>query len=386
MSKRILLAMSGGVDSSVAAYLLREQGHEVIGLFMRTGAHADEPADSTCALPVIGPTAGEAKTHKRGCCSASDANDARRVADKLDMAFYALDFEHEFGQIMDYFVEEYTHGRTPNPCVMCNNWLKFGRLWEYAQQIGADYIATGHYARIAECGSLIADRNNRPSTISHQQYTLLRAADPSKDQSYVLYGISREILPHLMFPVGEFAKAEVRQMARELGLRVADKPDSQEICFVPSNDYQSFIRQRLPEFDGSGEIVDTAGQVIGQHHGFEGYTIGQRKGLGVALGARRYVVEIDPADRRVVIGSREDLLRRTLEADRMNWLVESPDEPFECEAKIRYLHQAAAATVTPKVDGEVHVEFAERQSAITPGQAVVFYEGDRVLGGGIIQS
>jgi tRNA-specific 2-thiouridylase len=345
-------------------------------------------------LPVLNPVAADNRSQKRGCCSAVDAADARRVADKLDIPFYAVDFAQEFGRIMDYFVEEYTHGRTPNPCVMCNNWLKFGRLWEYAQQIGADHIATGHYARIAHGESLIADHSaidnqqsairDQQSAISDQQFALLRARDSAKDQSYVLFGLKREILPHLLFPIGEFTKPEVRQLARELGLRVADKPDSQEICFVPTHDYLRFLHRRVPEFDGSGEIVDTAGTVIGRHDGFEGYTIGQRKGLGVALGQRRYVVKIDAATRRVVIGSRDELRCRTLRADCMNWLCEPPVAPLRCEAKIRYHHQAAPAVVTLRAD-HAHVEFDEPQSAITPGQAVVFYEGDRLLGGGYIR-
>jgi tRNA-specific 2-thiouridylase len=267
---------------------------------------------------------------------------------------------------MDYFVEEYTHGRTPNPCIMCNNWLKFGRLWEYARQIGADCVATGHYARVQDGG-------------------LHRATDPAKDQSYVLYGISRQILPHLMFPIGDYSKPRIREIARELGLRVADKPDSQEICFVPSNDYQNFIRQRVPEFDGSGEIVDTMGNSIARHNGFEGYTVGQRRGLGVARGERRYVVQIDAERHRVVIGSRDELLRRSLRAGAANWLCEPPTGQFRCDAKIRYLHTPAASIATPTGTGEFEVEFDEPQSAITPGQAVVLYDGDRVLGGGTIR-
>src|SRR5207244_963752 len=255
--------------------------------------------------------------------SASDATDARRCADRLDIPFYAVDFASEFGQIMDYFVAEYTHGRTPNPCVMCNNWLKFGRLWEYARQIGADYIATGHYARIrceetpdAEPSSRMAHRGSHIDRMDRARrdpesalvdpprgaFSLLRAADPAKDQSYVLFGLRREILPHLLFPIGDYAKPHIREIARDLELSVAEKPDSQEICFVTTRDYQSFIRRRRPDFDGSGEIVDTAGQVVGRHDGFEGYTVGQRKGLGVALGERRYVVEIDADRHRVVIG------------------------------------------------------------------------------------
>jgi tRNA-specific 2-thiouridylase len=412
VSKRVLLAMSGGVDSSVAAYLLREQGYDVVGLFMRTGAHDNEPATATtsCSLPVIDTgTASHTAPHKRGCCSAADAADARRVADMLDIPFYALDFQHDFGRIMDYFVEEYIHGRTPNPCVMCNNWLKFGRLWEYAQRIGADRIATGHYARTGSEGggpranggapdesdrgaccsvpSAFSCSGRPPSAVRRPPATrsLLRACDPNKDQSYVLFGLKRELLPHLLFPVGEYSKHEIRQIARTLGLRVADKRDSQEICFVPSQDYVDFIQRRQPGFDGSGEIVDTAGQSIGRHGGYEGYTIGQRKGLGVALGERRYVVRIDAVERRVVIGPREELLRRSLLADRVNWLIDPPTATLRCSAKIRYLHQAASATVAPTGDAQAEVAFDEPQSAITPGQAVVFYDCDRVLGGGFIR-
>ena len=357
--------MSGGVDSCVAAYLLKEQGYEVIGLFMRTGVRGGPP-QPTCALPVMEPLPEE-RPSRRGCCSASDASDARRVADSLDIPFYALDFEQDFERIIDYFVDEYTHGRTPNPCVMCNNWLKFGRLWDYARHIEAECIATGHYAQV---------RGGR----------LLRARDPAKDQSYVLFGIQRDLLPHLMFPIGEFLKPQVREIARKLDLSVADKPESQEICFVPSRDYQGLIAARLPEFDGAGEIVDTEGNVIGRHEGFQGYTIGQRKGLGVALGSRRYVIEIDPETRRVVIGNRDELLGQQLLADRVNWLCDPPMCPVDCEVKIRYLHRPASATVTPLGDSRVRVMFRDSQSAITPGQAVVFYDGEQLLGGAYILS
>ncbi len=359
--------MSGGVDSSVAALLLRKQGYDVVGLFMRTGSHAEEFPQSGCAILEKDLNNIGTKSHKHGCCSAADASDARGVADKLDIPFYALDFEPEFTRIMDYFVDEYTHGRTPNPCVMCNNWLKFGRLWEYARQIEADYIATGHYARATNgC--------------------VLRACDRSKDQSYVLFGIDRQILHRLLFPIGEYQKVEIREIARELSLRVAEKPDSQEICFVPSNNYVDFIQGRRPNFDGSGEIVDTSGKVLARHDGFQGFTIGQRKGLGVALGERRYVIDIDSDRHRVVIGSREQLLRKSLVADRVNWLIDEPTESFSCRAQIRYLHQAASAILTPLGGGEVRVEFDKPQSAITPGQAVVLYAGDQLLGGGFIKS
>ncbi len=354
MPARVVLAMSGGVDSSVAAYLLREQGYEVIGLFMRTGVHE----------PQEGPA------HKKGCCSALDAGDARRVADRLDIPFYALDFESEFGRIMDYFADEYTAGRTPNPCVVCNTWLKFGKLWAYGKQLDADFIATGHYARVLDRGG---------------RFELHRAADPAKDQSYVLFGISARVLPHLLFPIGDRRKEEVRALARTAGLGVSEKPDSVEICFVPDNDHASFVRRRRPEQHSAGEIVDRAGNVLARHDGIEQFTIGQRKGLGFAAGSRRYVLEIVPETHTVVVGDREDLLATGLVASRVNWLGEAPAGPLACTAKIRYRHAGAPAVVTPLPNGGARVDFATPQSAVTPGQAVVFYEGDRVLGGGWIE-
>lgn len=355
MSKRVVLAMSGGVDSSVAAWLLKEQGYEVIGLFMRTGVHA--PEDDACDTT---------KPNKKGCCSAVDAGDARRVADRLDMPFYALDFENDFGRIMDYFADEYSQGRTPNPCVVCNNWLKFGKLWSYGKQLEADFIATGHYVRLTNDGG------------SHQ---LRAAADPAKDQSYVLFGLRRSLLSKLLFPIGGMPKDEVRDIARRVGLGVAEKPDSVEICFVPDNDHFGFIKRHRPELASAGVIRDAAGTALAEHDGIEQFTIGQRKGLGFGSGRRRYVLEIIPETRDVIIGEREDLLASALTASRVNWLIEPPSAAVRCEAKIRYRAAASPATVTP-LDGErVRVDFAEPQSAITPGQAVVFYDGDHVLGG-----
>jgi tRNA-specific 2-thiouridylase len=355
MAARVVLAMSGGVDSSVAAYLLQKQGYDVIGLFMRTGAHT---ADDSRA------------DHKKGCCSAVDAGDARRVADRLDLPFYALDFERDFNRIIDYFADEYLTGRTPNPCVVCNSWLKFGQLWAYGKQLEADFIATGHYARVVRRGS---------------EVELHRAADSDKDQSYVLYGLHREVLPHLLFPIGELCKAEVRTLAREVGLGVADKPDSVEICFVPDGDHASLIRQRRPERMTAGRIVDTSGKVLAEHDGIERFTVGQRKGLGFAAGERRYVLKIVPGDNEVVVGEREELLASGLRAAQVNWLVEPPTTSLKCSAKIRYRHTAAPATVTALPDGGARVMFAEPQSAVTPGQAVVFYDDSRVLGGGWIE-
>lgn len=360
MPSRVVLAMSGGVDSSVAAYLLKQQGHDVVGLFMRTGVH--------------GPEEPEAFDRKKGCCSAVDAGDARCVADRLDIPFHALDFEEDFGRIMDYFVDEYVHGRTPNPCVVCNTWLKFGKLWSYGKQLDADFVGTGHYARIVHVDGTAQ---------------LHRGLDPDKDQSYVLQGMRRSLLPRLLFPIGELRKDQVRDIARRAGLPVAQKPDSVEICFVPDNDHAGFIHRRRPDLDTSGPIVDRAGNVLAQHGGIEHFTIGQRKGLGFGSSGRRYVLDILPESRAVVIGEREELLSTTLLASRVNWLIDPPTGSLGCDVKIRYRHQPAPGVVhvlgPPDDASAVRVEFAQPQSAVTPGQAVVFYAGTRVLGGGWIE-
>ncbi|HEV3204247.1 MAG TPA: tRNA 2-thiouridine(34) synthase MnmA [Gemmataceae bacterium] len=356
MPVRVVLAMSGGVDSSVAALLLKQQGYEVIGLFMRTGVHG--PDD-------------DSPSRKKGCCSALDAGDARRVADILDIPFYALDFEADFNRIIDYFADEYLAGRTPNPCIVCNNWLKFGKLWSYGKQLEADFVATGHYAQMVT-------GNGDPE--------LHRGADPSKDQSYVLFGLSKNILPHLLFPVGGYRKEQIRDLARQAGLPVSEKPDSVEICFVPEGDHGALIRRHRPELVTAGKIVDSAGTFLADHDGIENFTIGQRKGLGFAAGERRYVLKIVPAQNEVVVGTREELSVRGLIASRLNWLFkEPPTGPVECSAKIRYRHPAAPATVTVLPDNSARVLFEEPQSAVTPGQAVVFYRGPRVLGGGWIE-
>ncbi len=313
MGSRVVLAMSGGVDSSVAAHLLKEQGHEVIGLFMRTGAHGDD-------------LERRAKT----CCSATDAVDARNVADRLDIPFYALDFERDFARIMDQFADEYAAGRTPNPCVMCNIWLKFGKLWAYGKQVGADFVATGHYARIAQ------DPDGRPR--------IARGLDPVKDQSYVLFGLRRELLPHVLLPVGGYSKAEIRAIARDLGLPVHDKPDSQEICFIPDDDYLRFVRDRRPDLETSGSIVDEDGAKLGEHDGIEGFTIGQRRGLGIAVGEPRYVVQIEPSSRTVTVGRRSSLDKAGLVASKFNWHVAPPDGPTRCLAQIRARHKAVPAS------------------------------------------
>lgn len=377
--------MSGGVDSSAAAYLLQQQGYEVIGLFMRSGS-TDEQVCSTRIAPSAlssesaGPAQGipvlpiiNSRSHKQGCCSASDAADARRVADQLDIPFHALNFRDAFGRIKDYFADEYLAGRTPNPCVMCNNWLKFGKLWDFATQVGADRIATGHYAQLRP-----GQDGERPA--------LLRGLDQSKDQSYVLFGINPDLLDKILFPVGGYNKSEIRELSHAAGLRrVADKPDSQEICFIPDNDYVGFLERYRGPQELAGEMVDTAGNVVGQHGGYQNFTIGQRKRLGVTFGAPRYVVAIEPETQRVVIGTRDDLQRSELEASRLNWMTESVPDRFRCQAKIRYAHDAADAQVELLDADHMRVVFDEPQFAITPGQAVVLYEGDRVLGGGWIQ-
>ncbi len=370
MATRVVLAMSGGVDSSAAAQILLEEGYEVIGLFMRSGATEEEACaiDSGVSLPII-----DTASHKQGCCSASDAADARRVADRLDIPFHAINFEKSFGRIKDYFADEYIAGRTPNPCVMCNNWLKFGKLWDFAQQVGAEKIATGHYAQIKPI-------NNQ------DELGLYRGVDPGKDQSYVLFGIEKDLLKNILFPVGSYQKSDIRDLARKTGLRVADKPDSQEICFIPDNDYVGFINRFRGEQETAGELVDTEGTVLGQHNGYEKFTIGQRRGLGIAFGEPRYVVEINADNHRVVIGKKEDLACRQLTANRLNFLTTIESTCFSADTKIRYRHSAAPAQIELMENDQMQVTFENPQNGVAPGQAVVLYEGDRVLGGGWIES
>jgi tRNA-specific 2-thiouridylase len=379
---RVVLAMSGGVDSSAAAVLLKQQGYDVLGLFMRSGAMEEticrtannpKPAvgDGNVSAPQgFATPVNSTKSHKQGCCSASDAADARRVADLLDIPFYALNFQDMFGRIKDYFADEYLAGRTPNPCVMCNNWLKFGKLWNFAQSVGADRIATGHYARLVDVGE------DRPA--------LVRGHDRSKDQSYVLAGISRDTLNKILFPVGTRSKNEIRELAAQAGLRNAHKPDSQEICFVPDNDYIGFLHRHRDVLETEGEFVDLAGNVLGRHPGYERFTIGQRRGLGVTFGEPRFVVRIEPESKRVVLGTKDDLARSELTAHRLNWLTPAVPDRFECRAQIRSQHAAAEAMVE-RIDADrLQVQFREPQFGIAPGQAVVFYDEDRVLGGGWI--
>jgi tRNA-specific 2-thiouridylase len=386
---RVVLAMSGGVDSSVAAHLLLEQGHDVIGVFMRHGERSPAACEDRGARSeerayersnsLLAPRSSPLH-HKQGCCTASDAEDARRVADKLGIPFYALNLQAEFAQIIDYFVSEYTAGRTPNPCVQCNNWIKFGKLFDYADSVGAEFVATGHYAQLEQ----------RPNG----NIALLRGGDSEKDQSYVLFGIQPELLPRMMLPVGSYEKPAIRRIAAELGLRVAEKKDSQEICFVTRGRYDEFVRRRRP-IETSGELVTTDGKVVARHAGIEGFTVGQRKGLGVALGDRKFVVQIDAESNRVTIGDREDLYQCELTARDCNWLDAScigagnaDDTQRRCYAQIRYNAAAQPATMKLLAERRLHVRFDEPQFAITPGQAVVCYDADenkRVLGGGWIE-
>jgi tRNA-uridine 2-sulfurtransferase len=369
---RVILAMSGGVDSSVAASLLLRAGHEVIGVFMRHG----EKSPVACStgdrelLPIL-----ERPDHKQGCCTASDAEDGRRVADRLGIPFYSLNLQTEFQKIIDYFIDEYSMGRTPNPCVQCNNWIKFGKLFDYADSVGAQYVATGHYARMA--------------TLEDGKLALLRGVDEGKDQSYVLFGIPRNLLSRMLLPVGGFQKSEIRAMAAELGLLVAQKKDSQEICFVSQGKHGEFIRARRTDHSTAGQIVTTEGEVVGKHEGIESFTIGQRKGLAVAMGEPYFVVRIESESRRVVIGPREALARRIVRATGANWLIEPPVKPFRCYAMIRYNSPAEPAWCYP-VSGAgseiFQVEFDSVRHGVAPGQAIVCYDGERVLGGGWIES
>jgi len=352
LSEKVVAAMSGGVDSSVAAFLLKERGYDVTGLFMRGGTYADQHG-------------------QQRCCSLADAHDARRVADKLGIRFYVVDVSTEMESIIEYFCDEYNRGRTPNPCIVCNVKLKFGRLLEYADAVNARYVATGHYARI--------ERRN-------ERWLLRKGLDENKDQSYLLFGLGQGQLSRAIFPLGELCKPEVRRIAAGLGLRVSDKLESQEICFVPSGDYRDLIRERCAAEINRGLMVESSGKVIGRHRGIQLYTVGQRRGLGVALGKPRYVVRLDAERNEVVVGSEKDLLRRELRASALNWIAfDRLEGELECEAQIRYRHKPTRAKVIPE-DHAVRVAFHEPEKGVAPGQAVVFYNGDMVLGGGWIDS
>jgi len=352
---RTIVAMSGGVDSSVAAYLLARDGHDLVGLFMRNGVHVEE-----------------AEVHRKSCCSLGDARDARMVAAHLGIPFQAVDLAREFGGIIRYFLDEYARGRTPNPCAVCNRDLKFDRLLRFAEELGGERVATGHYARIEE-------RDGRVH--------VLRGVDPGKDQSYQLFCVSEENLRRTVFPLGGMHKNEVRALAGEAGLRTAGKADSQEICFVPSNDYRELLASHGVELH-PGPLVDSAGRTLGTHPGTEHFTIGQRRGLGVATGEPLYVLEIHPDTGTVVLGSSDECRSGSLEVEDLNLIGFEPSGPagsgsFRAEVQVRYHHRAAPATVEVR-GARAQVLFDEPQLAVAPGQGAALYRGERLLGGGWI--
>jgi tRNA-specific 2-thiouridylase len=365
--------MSGGVDSSVAAALLQRDGHEVVGVFMRLGSPG-ETLDELTPFDTAGVSCDSAKIRigHQGCCSINDAADARMVSAKLDIPFYVCNFKKDFSRIIDYFVGEYNDGRTPNPCVRCNDWLKFGKLHEYAKQIDADYVASGHYARLDH------------SDPDHPK--LLRGVDHSKDQSYVLFGAPRERLREMMLPIGAYEKTVVREMAEEFDLPVFNKPDSQEICFVPDNDYAGLVKRRTPDQVKPGVIVDERGEELGAHPGHQHFTVGQRRGIGVALGYPLYVIEKNPATNTVVVGEKEQLESSSCTARETNWFIEPHAEWRACTTKIRYNADPVPAMMraVDPVGDLLEVRFDAPQFAVAPGQAVVCYADDAILAGGWI--
>lgn len=354
---RVVVGMSGGVDSSVAAWLLKKQGYDVIGVTMQIWQ--DEEPDL--------------QEENGGCCGLSAVDDARRVAAALEIPYYVMNFKKEFQQnVIDYFTGEYLKGRTPNPCIACNRYVKWEALLERSLSIGAEYIATGHYARVEQ--------------LPNGRYTLRRSATLAKDQTYALYNLTQEQLKRTLMPVGVYSKDEIRAMAEEIGLLVADKPDSQDICFVPDGDYASFIKETSGQDIPEGNFVTPDGKVLGRHKGIIHYTVGQRKGLGLALGYPAFVLEIRPGTNEVVIGTYEESLTRTLRARQLNFMtVEDLTEPVRVFAKIRYNHKGAWCTVEKTGKDEILCTFDEPIRAVTPGQAVVLYDGEYVMGGGTIQ-
>jgi len=359
MLVRVVVAMSGGVDSSVVAAILKEEGYQVIGMTMQIWP-SDKPASE---IDRFG-----------GCCRFGALEDAKRVAYKLGIPHYVVNFKDVFAQkVIADFCREYSLGRTPNPCIRCNQYIKFGALLERARRLGADFVATGHHVRIEKGGA-------------SSRYLLKKGSDRRKDQSYVLYTLSQEQLEHTLLPIGNFTKDRVRKIARELEIPVAAKPESQEICFIPDDDYPKFLEAYIPQAIKPGPILDRRGNTLGEHRGILFYTIGQRKGLGLSTKEPLYVTSIVHEKNAIVVGGKEEIYGTELIASGLNWIsLTKLKQPITAKAKIRYLHNEAEAEITPIDEDRVHVRFKEPQMAITPGQAVVFYDGDTVIGGGTIE-